>query len=106
MDARAIGQAMNCLTVAASGAITDYADILVRGYLKENPATVVYRLGLLSHAIATVRAAADRETASGVWGPPGAQLGSPGGAHHQDVSEFAAHTSNCPWCLHGQAERG
>lgn len=106
MNVQAIGQAMNCLAVAASGAITDYSDILVRGYLKEDPAAVVYRLDLLSNAIATVRAVADRETASGAWGPPGAQLGPPGGAHHQDVAEYAAHTCNCQWCLHGEAEVG
>ena len=106
MDIRAIGQAMNCLTVAAAGTITDYCDVLARGYLKQDPALVVHRLDLLCQAIATVRVAADREAASGEWGPPGAQLGSPGDAHQQDVAAYAAHTCNCEWCLHGEAEWG
>ena len=42
----ACGATMDCLTVAALGAITDYSDVTVRGYLKDHPEWVNYRLGL------------------------------------------------------------
>jgi hypothetical protein len=96
-----IDQAQDCLTVAASGMITDYSDVRVRGYLKEHPAFVAYRLGLLEHAIAAVRRQAAAEEMK--WGPDEAP---PAPAeidaeHHELVAEFAAHSCNCEWCLHG-----
>lgn len=95
-----IDDTIRCLEVAASSAITDYADVLVRGYLKEHPALVAYRLDLLADVIEVVRASVARETANGRW--EGCDPFSPADEHHQAVAEFAAHTCNCEWCRCGQ----
>ena len=96
----ACGGTMDCLTVAALGAITDYSDVTVRGYLKDHPEWVIYRLDVLAWMIATVRAQAEAETAAGTWGPRAGELGTPEEGHHEEVAAYAAHTCNCEWCLH------
>lgn len=96
-----VDDAMFCLTVAAHGAITDHADVLVRGCLKEHPALVGYRLDLLEQMIATVRERCQaeelewrRDEVAGGW-----QLPDPAAEHHAEVAEFRRHTGCCDWCL-------
>jgi hypothetical protein len=95
--AEIVDQAQHCLTVAASRAITDHSDILVRGYLKEHPAGVLYRLSLLEDMIQVVRASAERELEDGSWN--GTDPSDPGDGHHEEVAAFAAHSCDCEWCL-------
>jgi hypothetical protein len=97
---------VECLTIAAQGAIQDFTDVRIRGYLKEDPASVLYRLALLVPVLAVVRAAAQREAASGEWGDPAEQLGSPRQNHHEQVDLYRAHSCDCEWCLHGGLEPG
>ena len=97
---------VECLTIAAQDAVQDFTDIRIRGYLKEDPASVLYRLALLSPVLAVVRAAAHRESSSGEWGDPAEQLGSPQQNHHEQVDLYRAHSCNCEWCLHGALEPG
>jgi hypothetical protein len=100
-----VDQAQDCLTVAASGAITDYTDVLVRGYLKEHPANVIYRLDLLTTMLAAVRERAHEEIAAGSWGPDSEQVGlDPDRDHHEMVAEYREHTCNCEWCTHAASE--
>jgi hypothetical protein len=95
--AETVDQDQYCLTVAASGAITDLSDIIVRGYLKEHPAGVLYRLSLLEDMIQVVRARAERELESGDW--DATTPSDPADDHHEQVAEYAAHTCDCEWCL-------
>jgi hypothetical protein len=92
---------MFCLTVAAHGAIVDWSDLKVRGYLKEHPALTAYRLDALELMIARVREALSaeeirwrRDQVANGWTPP-----DPDAEHHQQVAEFAAHAGCCPYCL-------
>lgn len=91
----------DCLTVAASGVITDYTDVMVRGYLKEHTDFVTFRLDILQAVINAVRTQAAAEQLE--WrrsdvstGPP-----DPDREHHEQVAEYADHSCNCEWCLHG-----
>jgi hypothetical protein len=68
---------MDCLTVAALGAITDYSDVTLRGYLKDHPEWVNYRQDVLAWMIATVRAQAEAEIAAGSWKREWASWGLP-----------------------------
>jgi hypothetical protein len=95
---------VECLTIAAQGAVQDFTDVRIRGYLKEDPASVLYRLALLVPVLAVVRAAAHREAASGEWGDPADQLGSPQQNHRDQVDLYRARSCNCEWCLRGGLE--
>jgi hypothetical protein len=93
--------AMRSLTVAAARAITDYSDIVERGFLKEHPALVGYRLDLLAQMIAVVRRRVRaeeitwrREEVANGW-----QLPDPVADFAEDVAEFVSHTGCCPWCM-------
>jgi hypothetical protein len=88
-----------CLTVAADWALTHYQDVIYRGYLKEHPSEVIYRLDLLAGMISVVRAQAQREFDSGRWGDdPGWSAAGLDEHHHALVEEWAAHDCNCEWC--------
>ena len=95
--AETINDSMKSLTVAATAAIEDYADVLVRGYLKEHPASVLYRLSLLEEITQTVRARAELELRDGRW--DGGDPFDPAYEHRQRVAEYAEHACNCEWCL-------
>lgn len=95
-----IDDTITCLEVAASSAITDYADVLVRGYLKEHPAGVLFRIGQLEDMTAAVRAAAERELADGKWDVPAPF--DPVDEHEEAVAGYAAHTCDCEWCRRGR----
>lgn len=97
-----LNHAIDCRTVAAAGAISDYSDVLEHGHLKEHPALIAYRLDLLTHMIETVRAAVIREQSDAGWGPPG----DPSAEHHATVAEFTGHTCDCDWCVHALAGNG
>jgi hypothetical protein len=66
---RGIDDLIDSLTVAASNLITDWSDIIVRGYLKDHPNDVAYCLGLVADMLDVVRAAVSREQADSKWGP-------------------------------------
>ena len=85
------------LVVAAHGLITDYADVLTRGYLKDHPGEVMYRLNLLQEAIAVVRARAVREIAGNAWAAT--EPFDPAAEHDALVGQFAEHSCCCDWCL-------
>lgn len=95
---------MDRLTVAASDAISDFADCRDRGYLKEHPDAVLVRLAVLTDMIGTVRAVAARELAAGKWG----NLAADPEAHRTLIDagiEYGNHTCNCDYCLHGSIVR-
>ncbi len=96
-----VNEAMCSLTAAASGAITDYSDVMVRGYLKEHPAVVAHRLDLLAQMIAVVRGRVRAEELS--WRRDdvahGFPLPDPAAIHAEWVAEFTSHDGCCPWCL-------
>jgi hypothetical protein len=99
--AETVNARMDCFQVAADGAITDYADVLIRGHLKEHPALVAYRLDVLAAMIEQVRAQATWELAErSAWGP----AGDPAAEHHAAVAEFTEHTCNCDWCRHAVSD--
>lgn len=95
-----INDRMFSLQIAASGAITDYSDVAVRGYLKEHPDLVVHRLGLLADMIEQVRVAVIRERSAGQWG---ALAADPAEEHAAESAEYAAHSCDCDFCLRGGA---
>jgi hypothetical protein len=97
-DRRDVDEAIDSLTVAASGLITDWADAVVRGYLKDHPDDVACRLGLVADMLDVVRAAVSREQADGSWGP---RNGDPLAGHLELVAQFAEHTCDCEWCVRG-----
>jgi len=98
---------MYSLTVAASAAVTDLSDVAVRGYLKEHPAVVAYRLDLLEQMIAVVRDRARAEDLT--WRRRDVQEGlaipDPAAEHAGRVTEFSEHDCSCDWCLRGGEER-
>jgi hypothetical protein len=100
-DHRGINELIDNLTVAASGLITDWSDVIVRGYLKGHPDDVACRLGLVADMLGTVRAAVSREQADGNWGP---RNGDPLDEHLELVAQFAEHTCDCEWCVHAGAD--
>ncbi|MBB4931411.1 hypothetical protein F4561_002231 [Lipingzhangella halophila] len=93
-----INDEMDALAVAAHGAITDFSDVNVRGYLKEHPDLVEHRLDLLTDMVDHVRATISQERAAGQW----AQLPEcPRADHIDQAAEYAEHTCCCPYCFHG-----
>ena len=96
-----VSQAMCSLTAAASGAITDYSDVMVRGYLKEHPDIVAHRLDLLAQMIAVIRRRVLVEEVS--WRRAdvanGFALPDPAAVHAESVAEFVSHDGCCAWCL-------
>ncbi|WP_371484869.1 hypothetical protein [Kitasatospora sp. NBC_00315] len=89
---------MDSLQVAATGLIGDFADITVRGSLKDHPDTVAYRLALVAEMVAELQAAVDAERAGGQW--PTLQA-DPESAHEEDVAFYSEHECDCEHCLHG-----
>ncbi|WP_327069250.1 hypothetical protein [Kitasatospora sp. NBC_01302] len=89
---------MDSLHVAATTAIEDLGDLLVRGHLKEHPATVLNRLDHIDNMTNQLRQAAERELESGQWGQIDEhQIDAD---HAERTTDFAAHTCNCGWCWH------
>jgi hypothetical protein len=87
------------VTIATGGMLTDYADILVRGYLKEHPALVAYRLDVITAVIEIVRQQVDHELATKPdWGPCGTAEAA--ADHLERVAEYVEHTCTCEWCRH------
>ena len=95
-----INERMFSLQIAASGAITDYSDVAVRGYLKEHPDLIVHRLDLLADMIEQVRTAVIRERNAGQWG---ALAADPAAEHAVETAEYAKHSCDCDYCLRGGA---
>ncbi|MFJ4637536.1 hypothetical protein ACIP69_18165 [Streptomyces hygroscopicus] len=95
-----INERMASLQIAASGAITDYSDVAVRGYLKEHPDFVVHRLDLLAEMIEQVRTAVIRERNAGQWGTLAAD---PAEEHAAETADYSAHSCDCDFCLRGGA---
>jgi hypothetical protein len=111
VSAEPVDQAMYCLTVAASGLVTDYSDVRCRGYLKDHPDEVAYRLDLVEHAIAAVRAKVVAEHIK--WRREQVQGGMPlpdpdgiAASHHKQVADFVAHRCDCVYCLGPGADPG
>jgi len=92
----------DCFTVAASCVMTDYGDVLVRGYLKQHPAVVAYRLDVLADVMQVVRNQVARELAQDDL--PSCDPADAANDHHEEVAEYAAHTCNCEWCSHAVSE--
>ncbi|MEW2635423.1 hypothetical protein AB0903_28200 [Streptomyces sp. NPDC048389] len=90
--------ALDSLQCAATGLVTDFADVLVRGCLKEHPDLVAYRLAVLSGAIDKVHALVLAERAGSQWAPLPAD---PAAAHATDTAQVTHHRCTCPFCLHG-----
>ncbi|MFF2549207.1 hypothetical protein ACFVUY_42530 [Kitasatospora sp. NPDC058063] len=88
---------MDSLQVAATGLITDFGDLVVRGYLKDHPDIVAHRLGLVAELVAKVQAAVDAERAGGQW--PALQV-DPADGHDEDTAFYCEHECNCEYCFH------
>ncbi|MEU6397834.1 hypothetical protein ABZ867_12740 [Streptomyces cinnamoneus] len=84
------------LTVAAHQLITDWSDVRVRGYLKEHPDIVEFRLTLLEEALAAVRKAVETERADNRWGGP---LEDADADFNTEAMDFIEHSCDCEWCL-------
>lgn len=87
---------MHDLTAAAHMLITDWADVQVRGYLKEHPDIVENRLERLERALERIRLKVDAERAANVW--PG-RVAEPDLDFNTAAMDFAEHSCNCEWCL-------
>lgn len=90
------GHSRGCLELAFSWLVTAHDDTHYRGYLKESPELVAYRLGLLEPLVACVRAKCQAELAEPDHDDAGDY--SPAADHHEEVDEFLAHSCNCEWC--------
>lgn len=91
-----IDLAMHDLTAAAHMLITDWADVQVRGYLKEHPDIVENRLERLERALERIRLKVDAERAANTW--PW-RVEEPDLDFNTAAMDFAEHTCNCEWCL-------
>ncbi|MFE7566887.1 hypothetical protein ACFU76_07965 [Streptomyces sp. NPDC057539] len=92
-----INDDMASLQTAATAAIADFADVTVRGYLKEHPDLVVHRLDLLASMIERVRIAVIRDRAASPC-PPHPCVAA---EHAEMVAEYTEHTCDCDFCLCG-----
>ncbi|MYV77748.1 hypothetical protein GT352_28020 [Streptomyces sp. SID1046] len=85
-------------TAAAHAAITDWADIKVRGYLKEHPDIVEQSVAYLEVMLAELRKQIAVERADNRWAGP-----LPADAALEDfidrATDYAEHSCNCEWCL-------
>lgn len=86
------------LSAAASGAITHWSDVRVRGYLKEHPDIVEQSVTRLERMLAEVRNRIAVERARDLWNGP---LPEGAAAEHftECVTAFVEHSCNCDWCL-------
>ncbi|MFD7705615.1 hypothetical protein [Streptomyces sp. NPDC059786] len=82
------------LTVASQVLVTAYADLRVRGYDKE-PSAIAAALDDMEALVKSLRAAK-----FGADGQP--EVGRVDLI--EEASDYAEHTCNCPFCLHGTAE--
>ncbi|MDX2948185.1 hypothetical protein [Streptomyces caniscabiei] len=90
--------------LAAQAVIGDYMDARVRGYLKDHPDAVAYRLGELQHVLDTVRQTVERERAAGKWDGSVSVLDTAGEA--RDATEwFLGHRCDCDYCIRGGTTR-
>ncbi|MEV6580211.1 hypothetical protein AB0M92_18835 [Streptomyces sp. NPDC051582] len=87
---------MHDLTAAAHMLVTDWADVQVRGYLKEHPDIVEYRLGMAEKALREIRAKVEAELAANLW--PG-RVADPDLDFNTAATDYAEHSCNCEWCL-------
>ncbi|MFI5867700.1 hypothetical protein [Streptomyces sp. NPDC051546] len=92
-----VNNTLDAVQIAAHGMVTDLADVLVRGHLKEHPSLVAYRLGVVTGAAEQVRTVVKAERATGRWPHAAAD---PALDHERDRAAFAAHHCDCPYCPH------
>jgi hypothetical protein len=87
-------------TVTAHAVINDYMDTRVRGYLKEHPDLIAYRLSELQHVLDTVRQMVDQERAAGKWGDAISVLDA-AGELRDETEWFLGHRCDCDHCVRG-----
>ncbi|MFD0353658.1 hypothetical protein ACFVHW_07895 [Streptomyces sp. NPDC127110] len=92
-----VNNTLDAVQIAAHKLTADLADVLVRGYLKEHPSMVAFRLGVLAGAVDQVRTAVKAERAEGRWPQLTAD---PAAEHERARARFAGHHCDCPYCLH------
>jgi len=96
------GHSHACLELAFSWLLTAHDDAHCRGYLKEAPELVAYRLGLIEPLLACVRAKCQAELSVDAETEPDGY--SPDADHHDEVAGFLDHSCNCDWCPAGRQD--